>query len=431
MSRLVLVAVLCLVASSARAEDYGTSEEDWNGIGYLVTTGVEARVDVERLETLDLAKLRPDQVLLWLYPVETMPVDDVLAFVREGGHLILADDVGAGGDLFEAIGLTREPFSEDMGAGGVTTAYRERAHMPVFTAREEHFLFFNVDEVVANHGVLLAGADEVILGSGDQGRGLIVEVSLGAGSILAIGDPSVFINAMLRRFYGNKQLAANMMRYFCLNDPCVVTLVAPDTEIVGRYRAGLGRFGALPRVLDEAVSLVNRSLGALDGRLGTAPGPFVLVLLALWATVVLLGQLFLSGRRRVEATRPVLSAQVSPQRHDSVALLKGQDDADFLVPVQTLLRELPEAKLRQLVLAGPRTKAAEDGLRWKAAKAAVLRIQREADSVRQADSVPVSAERFTNLLQDVRAVGKYMEEVSSVSRTWPDVDPSAVTRSTS
>ncbi|MGB0591254.1 MAG: DUF4350 domain-containing protein [Myxococcota bacterium] len=431
MSRLFLSLLLCLVTSSVSAEDYSASEEDWNGIGYLETTGAEARVQVNRLETLDLGKLRPDDVLLWVYPSQPMPVEDLLVFVREGGHLIVADDVGTGDRFLSAIGLARKPLSGDVGATDGAKVYRERANIPILGVEEEHFLFFNVDEVVANHGVVLSGAGEVILAAGGARQGLIQEVRLGEGAVLAIGDPSMFINAMLRRFYGNKQLAANMMRYYCLSDPCEVSLVTPGTRIAGRYRSGLGRFGALPRVLDESVGLLNRALGAVDRQLGTSPGPFVLVLLAVFITVALLAQLLLGGRRLVEATRPVLTAQVSPQRHESVALIQEQDEADFLEPVETLLRELPEVKLRQLLLRGPRTTGPEDGRRWKAAKAAVLRIQQEADSVRQADSAPVSAERFMSLLQDIRAVGAYMEEGAAAPPAWPEGDPSAVTRPSS
>ena len=247
---------------------------------------------------------------------------------------------------------------------------------------------------------------------GDGEQGLIREVRFGAGALLAVGDPSIFLNAMLRRFYGNKQLAANMMRYFCVSDPCTVTLVVPGTTITGRYRAGIGKLGEFPRILDEAVSLINASLERFDRRLGRSPAPSILVLIALLLAVGVMVRVFLRGRQVVEAPRPSLGQGVSPQRHEARALLSEQDDADFSEPVRTLLREFPEVTLRQLLLRGPRSASAEDNRRWKEAKAAVLRIQREADSVRQADVMPVGVERFMALLNDVRDVGHYLEETS-------------------
>ena len=401
---------LFLSSSPVSAEDYGRGEESWNGIGYLETTGTEARVVVERPDTLDLSKLRPEQVLFWLYPRDEMPIADLSSFMREGGHLILADDHGAGAAFFERFGLQREAITSASVAHESVPFYRDRSHMPIVSAEPGHFLFFNVDEVVANHGVSLSGAGEVIMPIGATGQALIVEVKVGAGALLAVGDPSIFLNAMLRRFYGNKQLAANMMRYFCAGDPCRVTLVAPGTKVVGRYRSGISRFGAFPRIVDEAVTLINDSLARLDARLSRAPGPFLMVLASLLLALITLGGLLSRRGGVVTPIRASPMRAVSPQRHDARALVSGGENADFVEPVRTLLQELPEVALRQLLLRGPRSELAADHRRWKEAKAAVLRIQQEADSVRQAEEGPVGVERFLSLLGDVRDVKRYLDE---------------------
>ena len=61
-------------------------------------------------------------------------------------------------------------------------------------------------------------------------------LSFASGTILLHPDkdPSMFINQMLRRFYGNKQFAANVMRLYCEPEACRVKLARPLTTSTGR-----------------------------------------------------------------------------------------------------------------------------------------------------------------------------------------------------
>src|SRR5690606_22044096 len=88
---LVLALGLSLTAALAaptRAEpgDYLPDDEAWNGIGYLLETAREAKVEVEATDELDLSRLRPSHTLFWLFPEQDLPVDALLGFVEDGGH---------------------------------------------------------------------------------------------------------------------------------------------------------------------------------------------------------------------------------------------------------------------------------------------------------------------------------------------------------
>jgi hypothetical protein len=372
-------------------------------------------------------------VLLWLYPTADLPVRDLLQFVREGGHLILADDIGTGEALFDAIGLTREPLGEGDGPSPEWATHGDVPGVPVFPVTGEHFLFFNVNQIVANHPSTLKGAGDVVLPVGSTGAGLIVEVPVGDGAVLAIGDPSLFLNEMLRKFHGNKQLAANVLRYYaCEHGPCEIQLVLPETEVLGHYRSGLGRLGALPRVLDEAVMLVNGALRTVDAEIASAPGPLFLVLVVLLIAVALARSLLHMGGPVVEPTRRWPTPGVSPLRHDVAALLDGHDDADFSGPFNTLLADLAGGDVRRLMrmVAGQEgdvSGTAPDG----EVREAVLRIRQQADSVQVTERGPVSAERFLSLLRDVRMVGQHLESASRGAPRWSEPPPSLSTRNQS
>ncbi len=115
--------------------DYTFDEEAWQGIGYLLVTGDEARVQIEVHQTWDLSRALPDDIVMWLYPETPPPTDEVLAFIHAVGHLILADDLGASEALLERLGVTREP-----GPSRHERWYQGRDGLPILAPRGDHFL---------------------------------------------------------------------------------------------------------------------------------------------------------------------------------------------------------------------------------------------------------------------------------------------------
>jgi hypothetical protein len=166
-------------------------------------------------------------------------------------------------------------------------------------------------------------------------------------------------------------------------------------------------------VLDEAVLLINRALRQVDSALASPPWPVALVLVLLGLSLLLARNLLLGGRRIMEPTRAWPTQGVSPLRHDVAALVAGQEDADFTGPTTVLLNEVTGGDVWRLSRsAADAERTGIEQARWQSVHEAMLRIRKEADSVRLADREPVTAERFLRLLRDVRAVGQHLESTA-------------------
>jgi hypothetical protein len=400
-------------APAAADGDYSLDAEAWNGVGYLLATAAEAKVELDAASTLDLGRLRSGSVLLWLAPPADIPVEALLAFVRDGGYLIIADDSGAADGLLAEIGMQRTAGAPS----SHTDWYQAADGVPLLTPREEHFLFFNVEQVAANYPSALRGVGTPVLSFTDPADALIMERRLGLGAVLAIGDPSIFLNEMLRRFYGNKQFAANALRLYCDMPTCRARLLGPRTRTSGVYRSGVGRLGRLPALIDEAASLLNEFFAAVDRRLAERPINALLVWGGLLGLAVVLATRL--RQRRTRIARPALGVPgqvASPVRQEAMGLVLGRGDADFTEPVRVLLEEagrlaeLPAVAAltgdnRGPVDAPEEVRRAEDTVRNS-----LLRIQREADSLLRTSPALVSAERFLRLLADVGTVSRYVEQ---------------------
>jgi hypothetical protein len=411
----LLAAVVAAGASAAgaAAHDYGLDAESWNGVGYLLATAAEAKVELEPVDVLDAGRLRPGNVLVWLAPPADLPVEALLAFVHDGGFLVLADDGGAADGLLAALGVERSPGASTSHAEW----YQAAEGIPLLTPRREHFLFFNVEQVAANYPSVLRGAGDPVLTFDDPADALIVERRHGQGSVLLIADPSVFLNEMLRRFYGNKQLAANALRLYCDAPSCRARLLGPATRVVGAYRPGVGRLGRLPVFAEEAATALNTLLAAVDRQLAERPLSTVIawaLLLALVGAVALR----LRPRRAEVAPAPVgISAQsASPLRQEALGLVLGRAEADFAEPARVLLDEAARlSDAPAIIQLGARGSASRDATQphrraEETVNNALLRIHREADSLRQSSPTLVSAERFLRLLADVGTVSRYVEQ---------------------
>lgn len=392
--------------AGAGPPEYADDTESWNGLGYLRTTAEEARVTLDLVAELDLSELRPSDVVMWLYPTRDMPVEDLLGFVADGGRLIVADDHGRADELLEALGIRRKQLTSD----SRRAAYRDLPHLPVIPATEDHFLFFNVDEVVANHPVVLEGEGSVVGRLAGSGEAVIVERRHGLGFVLALGDPSVFINDMVRRFHGNKQFAANVMRLYCLQDACRLRLVQSDAGSIGAYRQGLGHLGRLPVIFRDAAQMLNRHLAALNGWLGSPPWGQLLLM------SLLMGGLFAwraSGRQVSHFARPPrleqpASRDGSPVMLQRLGLVANQEDADFAEPCVVLLGEAARLE-RHPTAQTLRQRQAGEPSGTLQARAAVLRIAAVADSVQGPEPAIIGAERFLQLRLDVQTLSSFVD----------------------
>ncbi len=389
--------------------DYATDSDAWNGLGYLLETAREAKVDVELTAELDLSRLRPSYTLLWLYPTQDLPVDALLDYVEDGGHLIVADDHGRADALFARLGIERRPHGPTVHSRW----YQGQEGLPIAVPDHKHFLFFNVEEVVSNHPAVLSGAGERVLGFDVASERLVVEVQHGRGAVLAIADPSLFTNEMLRRFYGNKQFAANVMRLYCEQDPCRLRLLGPTTTAQGTYRRGAGPMGGLARTLDEGLETLDETIGALSRKLAERPWAFgvagVVLLVALALGLVMLAR----GRR--PHRMPHLSAPAAggpPPTEEAVGYAANRAEADFVVLAQTLLERVEHLRARGLLrsLTDEAAGAAGPSDERELARGALLRIDREAASLLAPEPPVVTADRFERLYDNVRLVTRWADQ---------------------
>lgn len=396
-------------AAAAAPDDYAQGDADvWNGLGYLLVTAAEAKVEVTVRDTLDLSALTPDDVLLWLYPTTPLPVAGLLAFVEDGGALIVADDQGSAGPLFAAVGIARDGD----GPRHQEHWFAQEDGLPIVRRQSDDFLFFNVEELVANHPASFTSDTGGVVAFDDPQELLVVKRDLGAGHLLAIADPSIFLNQMLRRFYGNKQFAANVLRVYCRVEPCRVTLLLPRTVTRGAYDGARGRWGEAERALEGVVAALNDALTDLSGALSAEPVARVLLygLPLVGAILVLLA---LAVWRRPVLT-PVVDGAIlgrSPLVAEAAGLAAARGDADFLTHALTLIdhaEAVAAALSLEAVLDGERPPPRGTGPHaLELVRHALLRVQREAASLRSREAPIVSAERFARLFDDVRTVTRF------------------------
>lgn len=296
-----LLAALTLTAPEISSAEFSPDSETWNGLAYLTTTAAEAKVELEVLDGLDWGEVTPERVLLLVMPNQGVKGDDVLQFVRDGGHAVIALDRGANAGLARAFGLTLldGPVIHD-------AYYRDHPAFPEIepdgasppTHGQQHFLWYNVDDIVLNHPAALqidSGGPrrreaEVLIPFAEPDQAFAVQVRLGGGYALFISDASVLINDMQRHAYGDKQLAANLMRYYC-EDECRVDLVLPSAVVVGSYKPRhRGGVDGLRFLFTVAVDELNTMLAVWSGKPGEVPalglGIFGLVALLLFGLLL-------------------------------------------------------------------------------------------------------------------------------------------------
>jgi hypothetical protein len=396
------------MANEAFAEDYDLDEDRWNGLGYLMTTAEEARVTLRPSASIDLATLEPEDVLVLLYPTMPLPVADLLSFVRAGGYVVLADDQGSSVELVESLGLMRH----ETGPSAQLSHWDQQEGFALLRPAGEHFLFYNVSEVVANYPasftISRTASGLVPILSYDGGREhFAVEAAIGGGKILLLADPSIFLNEMLRRFYGDKQFVANALRLYCQREPCGARLVMPEATWSGRFDAERARLGGLPKEVEARIAELNEVLAELSAAAATPPyaiaiAGLLLVLLALLVARVRGGERVGRG-----GLLPSVPSQISsPALDEARGLVAQRSEADFSHLALTL-GEFALERSKKADLPGIARQRDDDGARDEL-RAALLRVEAETASLRSRQPPIWSADRFVRLHDDVQVLLRYL-----------------------
>jgi hypothetical protein len=234
--------------ASSVGRDYHVSHKGWNGLSDFATLAGDLGCPAEVRRTLDWGALDGQDVLFVLHPEVALDEANLLSFLAAGGRIVLADDYGQAGPALLRLGIARH--SGPLPAG--TPRYRDGQDLPIAAPARGTALGRAAVELVANHTAYFTSALPATYAFA-PGAGLVIEATVQRGRLVAVADPSVFINNMLQ-LPGNRDFAARLVLDLCR---------LQRDHLVLLYGAFAQR-GATPAVLLGAPS-VDRVLDAPDG----------------------------------------------------------------------------------------------------------------------------------------------------------------------
>jgi hypothetical protein len=209
------LALLCLFGAEplARAMPFDPQGQDWEGLSQLVRLA-QTELGTQRVavtSTLRLSELKREDGVFLIHPERVVDVDSFAAFMRAGGRVVLFDDYGTGDDLLARFGIRRVPLPTRP-----LTMLRDNPSLAIAEPASIHPTVRDIMHVVTNHAT---GVDHralspllVIRGDGEPDVLLAVAGAVGHGRLIAIGDSSIPINAMLR-YPGNRALSLALLHY--------------------------------------------------------------------------------------------------------------------------------------------------------------------------------------------------------------------------
>lgn len=227
----VWVVMVC-VAGPAAGSDFATDSDDWNGLAHFVSVAQQQEVDVREKPVLDWERVSNDDVIAVVYPTGELDVPSLVAFVVDGGRVLLADDFGGSEPLLERLSIERtEPPPEQLPHDQFVD---DHPGWPSFDIEGRHPLLEGVTTVVANYPAVLYNVGGPVVAY-DHGGGLVYDMTLGEGRVVVVADPGVFLNAMLP-VADNAQLTANIWHYLCDGvEECRGWLLIEEFETRGAY----------------------------------------------------------------------------------------------------------------------------------------------------------------------------------------------------
>lgn len=308
------LAVFCLAFSVVTGWGKGAhaafdmNDTSWEGGSELFELA-KKKLGRERLEiaaTLDYSKLTPKDGLVIVHPEVPLDYAELSAFLRAGGRIALLDDHGTG-DRFLArfqIHRVRAPLSPArMLRDNPNLAIAEPA-VQIVAGQEQnrHSITQNVESVVTNHPTALTHPNLTpVLTIGARGEPdatlAVTGIIVNRGRLFAMGDPSAFINLMLR-YPGNRKFAEGLLGY----------LVEPDTwgerggklYIVANRFQQKGQFGDRGNVLHQLGQALADTVSEVHER--GLPDPLPLIFAALACLGIMAWALLAAARPRPRPT---------------------------------------------------------------------------------------------------------------------------------
>lgn len=218
---------------STSGGDFGAYNPEWDGTSSLRTYGTSANTTLTIATNTSQYPMddASNATVLILSPSTGYTPDErqnITQFVKRGGTVVIADDFGPHTNpLLRAIGATARFNRTELHD---TRRYYQSSAFPNVQTSGNHSLTDDVDTVVFNHGTTVKqGNATVLLESSNfsylditgndqlddsehlEQRPVGTVEPVGNGSVIAISDPSIFLNAMLEQG-DNRELAGNLVR---------------------------------------------------------------------------------------------------------------------------------------------------------------------------------------------------------------------------
>ncbi|WP_428264522.1 DUF4350 domain-containing protein [Haliangium sp.] len=341
--------------SGAATVDYDPDSRAWNGLHTLtaVARGLGLQVTTDTEVTWE--ELGAEDVLFVLYPETRLDPSHTVSFIRNGGHVLLADDFGDSADVLGRLGMLRQP-----GGGAAPRFYRDLDHAPVAVPMAPgHPLAAEVDELVTNLPGVLAqvrGAQS-IFGFGPEAT-VVAAGSLGRGRFVVVSDASLFINRMLQ-FQGNMQFTINALRWLMRPGRTTrVVILARAFHIAGEPRAVFPSGSVSDTVSGVSVD-INRMLDEGNDYLLTEWALHLIALL-LAGVIAGLGVLIVPSVRRGRMEGKWTRVRAAGDGEHHAALVARYDrergDTDFMLPAVILRDSLYRTLSAVLQLGEPPTR---------------------------------------------------------------------------
>ena len=260
------------VCASAAAAPFDLASSDWEGCAQLVEIA-RAELGPSRVlvvDELDYEQLGANDGVLLIHPQGTFDVDELTAFMKLGGRVAVADDFGDGDRLLDRFRIQRQaPPSDPL------QTLRGNVQIPIASPASSHPIVADVAQVVLNHPTVVRHPDlspllRIPRSGGDAGPEVALAGQVGEGRLVAIGDPSILINSMLR-FPGNRAFARNLAAYL-LDGAGEHRRQAHLYVVTGHFREKGSRAGGVSGSLRERIRAFNGLIDAVrrDGFGGIA-----------------------------------------------------------------------------------------------------------------------------------------------------------------
>jgi hypothetical protein len=274
------------VPALSGATPFEPANRDWEGCSglYDLARGALGNDRVVVVSRLDWSELRPNDGLLLIHPERPVDGDRLFAFLDAGGRAAVIDDFGAGNRILGRFHIERaSPPARPI------NALRHNPELaiaePVADGGRRHPSVEGVELLITNHPSTLryalptpdAPTPVLVIRAIDEPDGVLALAgAVGhGGKLFAMGDPSVFINEMLR-YPDNRTFAMNLVRFLVQDAPSPAD--RGKLYVVANRFSETGSIGGLSTIAygientasEIAESIRGFSAGGLSGPLGFA-----------------------------------------------------------------------------------------------------------------------------------------------------------------